>query len=102
MICMVINTGNLSQDLGLYINLHLWELRQQREMTDFEVRTEKVQDEPGTSCARVKSHTETNGVTSKGHRGQFEGALTRLRWDIWESRKNNDFNTLNTSQSTIC
>lgn len=50
MICMVINTGNLSQDLGLYINLRLWELRQQREMIDFEVRTEKVQDEPGTFC----------------------------------------------------
>lgn len=54
MICMVINTGNLSQDLGLYINLHLWELRQQREMTDFEVRTEKVQDEPGTFCHNRK------------------------------------------------
>ena len=54
MICMVINTGNLSQDLGLYINLRLWELRQQREMIDFEVRTEKVQDEPGTSCQADK------------------------------------------------
>lgn len=59
-------------------------------------------DEPGTSCARVKRHMETIGVTSKGHRGQFEGALTGLRWDIQESRKNNDFNTLNTSRSTIC
>ena len=44
-------------------------------------------DEPGTSCDRVKRHTETNGVTSKGHRRQFEGPLTGLGWDIWESKR---------------
>lgn len=44
-------------------------------------------DEPGISCARVKRHTETNGITSKGHRRQSEGPLTGLGWDIWESKR---------------
>ena len=39
-----------------------------------------------STLARVKRHSETNGIISKGHRRQFVGALTGLRWDIWESR----------------